>query len=112
MQATTPREEIARLALEAAAGTRGVAAMARDPAGRWSTRYAQTTLAGVVCLPLASGGYALELHLIARWVPLLPLADEIRRRIDQAIKRQGLAGELRRVDVAFEDLESGELAIG
>jgi len=108
--ATTPRQEIARLAFEAASRTPGVVGPAPDPARRWSTRYGETMLRGVVCMPVASGGYSVGLHLFARLVPLLPLADEIRGRVERAVKRGGLAGELRRIDVAFEDIAGGEMA--
>lgn len=108
---TTPREEIARLAFEAAARTRGVVGPAFDPDRRWSTRYGDTMLPGVVCLPIASGGYSVELHLVASLVPLLALADEVRERVERALSSGGLVSEVRQIDVAFEDIAGEGITI-
>jgi hypothetical protein len=98
------RVELARIAAEAAATVPGVAAAARDPLHRWETSDGDTALEGVVCLPLAGGGYAVELHLVAELVPLPALAETIRDNIDRRISETALGGALRRIDVTFEDV--------
>jgi hypothetical protein len=98
------RVELARIAADAAAAVPGVAAAARDPLRRWETSDGGMALEGVVCLPLAGGGYVLELHLVADLVSLAALAETIRDSIDRRISKTALGGALRRIDVTFEDV--------
>jgi hypothetical protein len=98
------RVELARIAAEAAAAVPGVAAAARDPLRRWETSDGDMALEGVVCLPLAGGGYVVELHLVAEMVALPALAETIRDSIDRRISKTALGRALRRIDVTFEDV--------
>jgi len=98
------RVELASIAADAAAAVPGVAAAARDPLRRWKTSDGDMALEGVVCLPLAGGGYVVELHLVAELVPLPALAETIRDSIDSRISKTALGGALRRIDVTFEDV--------
>jgi hypothetical protein len=98
------RVELASIAAEAAAAVPGVAAAARDSLRRWETSDGDIALEGVVCLPVAGGGYVVELHLVAELVPLPALAETIRDSIDRRISKTALGGALRRIDVTFEDV--------
>jgi hypothetical protein len=60
---------------------------------------------GVVCFPLAGGGLRVELHLVARMKPLAQLAEKVRDRLERNAARAGLADEIVRIDVAFEDID-------
>jgi hypothetical protein len=44
------------------------------------------------------------LHLVARAVPLHPLASAIRARIERAAARAGLEDALGSIDIVFEDI--------
>lgn len=104
------RSRLARVALEAALAVPGVVRgeagggvprVTVDPAGR---------LVGVAATAERDGRYALDLRLIAEVVPLLPLADGVRARVQRAAAQAGLAGALGRVDVEFADLLTVEPA--
>ena len=60
---------------------------------------------GVVCMPLGSGGFRVELHLVARMTPLPPLAEMVRDRLERDAARVGLADEPLQVDITFEDID-------
>lgn len=104
------RSRLARVALEAALAVPGVVRgeagggvprVTVDPAGR---------LVGVAATAQRDGRYALDLRLIAEVVPLLPLADGVRARVQRAAAQAGLAGALGRVDVEFANLLTVEPA--
>ena len=59
---------------------------------------------GVVATARPDGRFDVELHLIARPVPLLPLGEEIRSRVVAAATKDGLTERLGLVDIGFEDL--------
>ncbi len=102
--APSERVLLARLALDAALGVPGV--VSGDP-GRSGTRVTadrEERLPGVLATALADGGYAVELYLVTEAVPLHPLADRIRERVEGAVASAGLAAALRYVDVAIEDV--------
>ncbi len=61
-------------------------------------------LPGVVATALAGGGYGVELHLVTEVVPLLPLGDRVRSRVERAASSAGLADLLGRVDITIEDV--------
>jgi len=83
------RTRLERLALEAALGVEGVAATAGDAAAA------------------AEPGdrYGVRLSLVARLVPLLPLADAVRDAVAHAARREGLIEELGSIDVRFAAVE-------
>ena len=105
-EAAAPSERVllARLALDAALGVPGVVSA---DAGRFGTRVTadrEERLFGVLATALADGGYAVELYLVSEAVPLHPLADRIRERVERAAASAGLAAALRYVDIAIEDV--------
>ncbi len=102
--APSERVLLARLALDAARDVPGV--ISAD-AGRFGTRVTadrEERLPGVLATALADGGYAVELYLVCEAVPLHPLAERIRERVERAAASAGLAAALRYVDVAIEDV--------
>ncbi len=110
MGGPSDRGRLARVALEAALAVPGVVRgeagggaprVTVDPAGR---------LVGVAATAQRDGRYAVDLRLIADVVPLLPLADGVRARVQRAAAQAGLAGALGRVDVEFADLVTVEPA--
>ena len=98
------RGGLARVARDAAASVAGVVALSSGPGGRWATEDRVGRVPGVVCLPLAGGGFRVELHLVARMTPLAQLADKVRDRLERDAARAGLADQVQRIDVAFEDI--------
>ncbi len=98
----SPRVRLARLALEAAlaapnvvgadAGLSGVRVSA-DPVGG--------VLRGVSVTADGGGRYAVDLRLVACMTPLVPLGEEVRRRVEASAQRSGLADQLSTVSVEF-----------
>jgi hypothetical protein len=98
----SPRVRLARLALEAAlavpnvvaaeAGLHGTLVIA-DPAGG--------VLRGVSVTADGGGRYAVDLCLVACLAPLVPLGEEVRRRVQASAQRNGLADQLSTVSVEF-----------
>jgi hypothetical protein len=96
------RVRLARLALEAAlavpnvvaaeAGLHGMCVIA-DRAGG--------VLRGVSVTADGGGRYAVDLCLVACVAPLVPLGEEVRRRVQASAQRNGLADELSTVSVEF-----------
>lgn len=107
----SPRVRLARLALYAAsavpdvlgveAGSHGMRVTADPPAG---------LLRGVSVIAEADGRYAVDLCLAAAVVPLLPLGEEVRRRVHASARRDGLAHRLGTVSVEFARLVTAEEA--
>jgi len=98
----SPRVVLARLALEAALAVPGVVAgeagihnlrVTVDPAGIW--------LRGVSVTAQRDGRYAVDLRLVARMTPLIPLADAVRRRVIASAARQWLGDQLGAINVEF-----------
>ena len=54
------------------------------------------------------GRYDVDLHLVARLVPLPHLAERVRSRVTKAVQRAGLAERLGPVSIRFEDLAVAE----
>jgi hypothetical protein len=98
-----PRARLAQAALDAALGVEGVAGLAAPAPGRSSLG---PLFAGVDVVAEDRDRYGLTLYLAAHLVPLLPLADAVRAAVAHAARRDGLAGQLGRVDVRFEAVEA------
>ncbi len=101
---TSKRMELAALALEAALSTPGVIAGHSGPNASAVTACPSGLLRGVVVAAVAGGRYTVDLHLVARPVPLHPLGDAVRARIERRSQRAGLADLLGTVTVSFEDV--------
>ena len=96
------RVRLARLALEAAlavpnvvaaeAGLHGMRVTADPPGG---------VLRGVSVTAEGGGRYAVDLCLVACVAPLVPLGEEVRRRVQASAQRNGLADQLSTVSVEF-----------
>lgn len=100
----TERIELAGLALEAALSTPGVIASHPGPNASAVTASPSGLLRGVVVAAVAGGRYTVDVHLIARPVPLHALADAVRARIQHRSQVAGLGGVLDTVSVRFEDV--------
>jgi hypothetical protein len=98
----SPRVRLARFALEAAlaapnvvaaeAGLHGMRVTADPPGG---------VLRGVSVISVGGGRYAVDLCLVACVAPLVPLGEEVRRRVQASAQRNGLAEQLSTVSVEF-----------
>ncbi len=98
----SPRVRLARLALAAAltapnvvgaeAGLHGMRVTADPPGG---------VLRGVSVISEGGGRYAVDLCLVACVAPLVPLGEEVRRRVQASAQRNGLADQLSTVSVEF-----------
>jgi len=98
-----PRDRLAQAALDAALGVDGVAGLAAPAPGLSSLG---PLFAGVDVVAEGGSRYGLTLHLAAHLVPLPLLGDTVRAAVATAAQRDGLAGELGRIDVRFEALEA------
>ncbi len=108
----SPPSERVRLARVALAGALGVPDVVRGESGagvaRVVTADGSELLAGVSAIAQSDGRYAIDLRLIARLVPLWPLAEHVRARVQAAAARAGLAALLGSVDVEFVGVLTGE----
>ncbi len=102
--AASERVELARLALTHALAIDGVVRADAGPRGTRITLDGGERLAGVTAAALSDGRYTVTLHLVARVVPLEPLAARIRARIERGAARAGLGRALGPIDIVFEDL--------
>lgn len=102
--APSERAQLARLALDAALGVEGVVSSQAGPLGTQVTAHRDERLPGVLATALAGGGYGVELHLVTEMVPLHPLADRVRTRVERAASSAGLADVLGPVDITIEDV--------
>jgi hypothetical protein len=101
------RQQLARLAIEAALEVDGVAAGHPGVGGVYVTEASGLSGAratGVVATARPDGRFDVELHLVVRPVPLLPLGEEIRSRVLAAATEDGLTDRLGVVDIGFEDV--------
>lgn len=98
------RVELTRLARESTSEVDGVVALSSGPNSYWATEDSEGRVDGVVCLPVSGGGFRVELHLVARMTPLVALAEKVRDRVERDAARAGLADEIVRIDIAFEDI--------
>lgn len=100
------RQEVARAALHAARALPGVAGGDPGPARMCITSDPELgPLHGVAVTAQSDGRYAVELCLVARLVPLHPLAEEVRAAVEATAAARGLAHRLGTVDVAFADVQ-------
>src|SRR5512142_2653828 len=103
--AVSERVRLARAALDAALRDPGVVRGDTGPLGVVRTRDGAGALAGVTVAAEAGGRYSVDLHLVARLVPLRPLADGVTERVRVAASRAGLAAVLGTVSVYIDDVE-------
>jgi len=102
------RVRLARVALESALAVPGVV---RGEAGVGVARVTADgpgLLVGVSAIAQADGRFAIDLRLIARLVPLWPLADHVRAGVQAAAARAGMAALLGSVDVEFAGMLTAE----
>lgn len=99
------RARLARLALEAALATPGVLVGNAGATGLLATWIGGQRLPGVRVTPAGSETWSVELGLTAGFVPLHPLADAVRARVERALALAGLAGVVSVLDVALLDVE-------
>jgi hypothetical protein len=100
------RVGLARLAAQAIALTAGVTATA-GPAGRWRTVGSGQTIPGVLAVEDGRGHVEIELHLVARWPPQMPLerlGEQVRGRLRRSAAIAGIGAQLGAVSVAFDDV--------
>jgi hypothetical protein len=98
----SPRVRLAQIALDAALSVAGVQGTDAGPHGLCATSDAVAgTLTGVAVIAQADGRYSVELCLVAGIVPLLELADEVRRRVRARAQREGVAEFLGELNVEF-----------
>jgi hypothetical protein len=98
------RVRLARLALDAALATPGVVSGTDGPLRVWVTVEQGRRFPGVVAVVRADGLVEITLHLVAAPVPLHPLGDAVRARVERDAGAAALADRLGPVDIAFEDL--------
>lgn len=103
-RAPSPRMQLARVALEAALAVKGVAGAHSGPVALRATVEGRERVAGVVVVAAGDGRYGVELHLVTELVPLQPLAERVRKRVERAASTAGLRDALGAVDITFEDL--------
>jgi hypothetical protein len=111
--ASTPQElpvsvsragKVARLARDAARSLDEVAG-ATSGGGRWATPDRDGAVEGAIAVARPDGRFDVELHLVARLVPLHALGERIRERIDRDARRAGIVELLGPVDIVFENVE-------
>lgn len=103
------RSQLGRLALEAAAVVPGVVGVDAGPRESYLTADEPTgVLRGVSVIAQADGRYAVDLCLVAGIVPLIELADEVRRRVRAHAALEGLADQVGAVNVEFARVLSDE----
>ena len=102
LSAGSSRVRLARVALEAALAVPNVVAAEGGLHGmRVMTDPAGGVLRGVSVTADGGGRYAVDLCLVACLAPLVPLGEEVRRRVQASAQRHGLADQLSTVSVEF-----------
>ena len=94
---------LARLTLDAARSIDGVVD-ATSGRGRWVTPDRNGVVPGAIAVVRADGRFDVELHLVAGLVPLHPLGERIRDRIDKDARKAGVSELVGPVHIAFEDV--------
>jgi hypothetical protein len=100
------RVGLARLARHVIDSTPGVTATA-GPTGRWQTIGSRHTIPGVLAVDDSEGRVDIELHLVARWPPLMALeqiGEQLRAQLRRSAAAAGLGERLGAVSVAFDDM--------
>ncbi|MBA2566876.1 MAG: hypothetical protein ACR2IN_05615 [Thermoleophilaceae bacterium] len=95
---------MARLALDAARSLDGVVD-STSGRGRWVTPDRNGVVPGAIAVVRADGRFDVELHLVADLVPLHPLGERIRDRVERDARVAGVADLIGPVHVAFEDVD-------
>lgn len=100
------RVRLARLALETALATDGVAAGDPGRLQRWQTEHRGEMLPGVVATAREDARFDVELHLVASWPPppLHEVAGSIRRGVAEAALAAGLDDALGEQMISFRDV--------
>jgi hypothetical protein len=108
----SPRVRLARVALRAALAVPDVVGAEAD------ARHLRVTadpgaglLRGVSVTAEDDDRFAVDLRLVARMVPLVPLGAEVRRRVWASARREVLAAELGSVNVEFARVLAPEEAL-
>lgn len=102
----TARLRLARLAEQAIALTDGVTATS-GAAGRWRTVGSGHVVPGVLAIEDGRGRVELDVHLVARWPPLMPLerlGEQVRGRLRRSAAIADMGERLGAVSVAFDDV--------
>lgn len=107
----SPRAMLARLVLDAIRSLPGVVRGHPGEQRVWVTPHPSGPLDGVVAVARPDGRYDVELHLVARPMPLHPLADEVRARVAEAAAAAGSDHLLGALDIGFEDIEDEPLTV-
>jgi hypothetical protein len=100
------RVAVALLAGQAVALTEGVTATT-GPAGRWLTVGSAHEIPGVLAVEDGQGCVDIELHLVVRWPPRMPLeqlAEQLRERLRNSAATARMGERLGAVSVAFDDV--------
>jgi hypothetical protein len=100
------RVGLARLAREVIDAADGVTATA-GPAGRWQTIGSRHTIPGVLAVHDSDGRVDIELHLVARWPPVMALeqiGEQLRAQLRRSAAAAGMGERLGAVSVAFDDV--------
>lgn len=100
------RVALARLAKEVIDVTDGVTATT-GPAGRWQTIDARRTIPGILAAEGSAGRVDVELHLVVRWPPPMPLeqfGEQLRAHLRRSAAGAGIGERLGGVAVAFDDV--------
>jgi hypothetical protein len=102
------RVRLAHLAGQVIARSDGITATT-GPAGRWQTIGSQQTIPGVLAVEDVRGRVDIEVHLVARWPPQMPLeqlGEQLRERLRRAAGTAGMGERLGAVSVAFDDMRT------
>lgn len=100
------RLRLAALVRAAVLATPGVVGLDAGRTGIRMTASDGLRVDGVVCAALPGGRYQASVHLVAAIVPLHPLADAVRARVQRDAASAGLAALLGPVDVVVEDVRA------
>jgi len=106
--AMSTRVRLARLAGQVIARSDGIAATA-GPAGRWQTIGSQQAIPGILAVEDVQGRVDIEVHLVVRWPPQMPLdqlGEQLRERLRHAAGTAGMGARLGAVSVTFDDMRS------
>ena len=104
--AVSERVRLALLAGQVIARSDGVTATT-GPAGRWQTIGSQQVIPGVLAVEDRHGRVDIEVHLVARWPPQMPLeqlGEQLRERLRRSAGMVGMGERLGAVSVAFDDV--------
>jgi len=100
------RLRLAALVRAAALATPGVVDLDAGRTGIRMTASEGLRVDGVVCAALPGGRYQASVHVVAAMVPLRPLAEAVRARVERDAAIAGLEARLGPVDVAVEDVRA------